>query len=49
MNFGSDNMAGAHPAVLEAMARAGEGIEPSYGADGWSARLKAALSDFQPA
>lgn len=44
MNFGSDNMAGAHPAVLEAMARANEGVEASYGEDRWSRRMGEALS-----
>lgn len=46
MNFASDNTAGAHPAILKAMAEAGEGMAASYGADPWSARLTAALTDW---
>lgn len=44
MNFASDNTAGAHPAILAAMATASEGAAMSYGADPWSARLEAALA-----
>lgn len=44
MQFASDNTAGAHPRVLEAIARANGGIEPSYGSDRWSAALNEALS-----
>jgi threonine aldolase len=46
MNFASDNTAGAHPAVLAAMAAASDGTAMSYGADPWSARLEAALGDW---
>lgn len=34
--FASDNRSGAHPEVLEAIARANEGHAASYGEDGWS-------------
>jgi threonine aldolase len=37
--FASDNHAGAHPEILEALARANEGHADSYGADPWTARL----------
>ena len=42
--FESDNTAGAHPRVLEALVRANEGYCPSYGEDGYSAR---AASEFR--
>ena len=38
--FASDNYAGAHPAVLEAVAAANEGWAPAYGDDPWTARLR---------
>lgn len=38
--FDSDNQAPAHPAILEALARANVGREPSYGADRCSARAE---------
>ncbi len=44
MNFASDNTAGAHPAILEAMTACNEGIEPSYGDDVWSGRMSEALA-----
>src|SRR5690349_24780866 len=37
--FASDNRSGAHPEVLEAVARANEGHAASYGEDGWTARM----------
>jgi threonine aldolase len=37
-DFASDNVAGAMPEVLEALARFGGGFQPSYGDDGVSAR-----------
>lgn len=46
MNFASDNTAGAHPAVLQAMTDAAAGTASSYGADDWSAQLKAALGGW---
>lgn len=38
--FGSDNQAPAHPAILEALARANSGHTPSYGDDPWTARAQ---------
>ena len=37
--FASDNHSGAHPEVLEAIARANVGHAGSYGEDGWTARV----------
>ncbi len=42
-SFGSDNHAGAHPAVLRMLAEASAGDEMPYGADSWSARAAAEL------
>jgi threonine aldolase len=39
--FASDNHAGAHPEVLEALAAANSGHAGSYGNDPWTARLEA--------
>jgi threonine aldolase len=38
--FASDNRAGVHPAVLEAIAAANEGHAASYGHDEWTERLE---------
>ncbi len=38
--FASDNHAGAHPEVLEAIAAANVGHAGSYGADPWTERLQ---------
>ncbi len=38
--FASDNHAGAHPEILEALAAANLGHADSYGADPWTARLQ---------
>lgn len=46
MDFSSDTSAPAHPAILEALARANAGMAPSYGADDWTAHAKAALQDI---
>ena len=43
--FASDNHAGAHPAVIEAIAAANDGHAPAYGADRWTARAEALLRD----
>ncbi|MBN9326181.1 MAG: threonine aldolase [Cellulomonas sp.] len=43
-DFGSDNYAGAHPEVLAAIAEAAGGHVPAYGADPYTARLGAVLS-----
>ena len=37
-SFASDNVAGAHPAVLEAIMAANTGSAAPYGADPWTAR-----------
>jgi len=37
-DFGSDNHAGVHPAVLQAVSRANSGLAPAYGADRWTER-----------
>jgi threonine aldolase len=42
--FASDNYAGIHPAVLTAIAAANDGHVVSYGADPWTARLRAAFA-----
>ncbi|HUZ84048.1 MAG TPA: beta-eliminating lyase-related protein, partial [Gaiellales bacterium] len=39
--FASDNYAGAHPAVLQAIAEANNGHAASYGDDEWTARAVA--------
>lgn len=43
MSFASDNAAPAHPAILEAIARANAGAVPSYGGDDWTKAAEAAL------
>lgn len=42
--FASDNHAGAHPEVLEAIAAANRGHADSYGADRWTERLSETLA-----
>lgn len=37
-SFASDNYAGVHPEIMEALARANAGHEPSYGADDYTKR-----------
>jgi threonine aldolase len=44
--FASDNYAGAHPAVLEAVAAANGGWARAYGEDEWTARLRAKLQEL---
>jgi threonine aldolase len=46
MNFASDNTAGAHPRVLEAILAANTGVAGSYGADPWSAKLDEMMADW---
>ncbi|HWR85745.1 MAG TPA: low specificity L-threonine aldolase [Rhodoglobus sp.] len=41
--FASDNYAGAHPEVLQALAEANEGHQISYGEDAYTARLQEVL------
>ena len=43
--FASDNYAGAHPAVLAAVAAASDGHAVSYGADPWTARAEELLRE----
>jgi threonine aldolase len=43
--FASDNYAGAHPEVLDAISRANGGHQVSYGADVYTARLQDVLAD----
>jgi threonine aldolase len=44
--FASDNWAGVHPEVLEAVARANDGSHaPSYGADPWTAEASRLLAE----
>ncbi len=45
-SFASDNAAGAHPAVLEAVARANHGHALAYGDDEWTRRTEAAFRDL---
>lgn len=44
-SFYSDNLAPAHPSVLDALVAVNQGWAPSYGADRWSERAQAALLD----
>ncbi len=39
-SFASDNWAGAHPEVIEAIAAANTGHAPAYGGDPWTARFQ---------
>lgn len=43
-SFGSDNHAGAHPAVIRALAQANSGDAAPYGADPWTAAATGALA-----
>ena len=44
MNFMSDTVAPAHPAILDAMVAAAKGAAPSYGSDPWTKSAREALS-----
>jgi threonine aldolase len=44
-SFGSDNHAGAHPAVLRAITEANSGDAVAYGDDPWTERVTAALRE----
>lgn len=46
MDFSSDTSAPAHPAVLEALAKANEGTAASYGGDDWNVALQQTLGDL---
>ena len=43
MNFASDNTAPVSPEILAALSAANEGSVGSYGADGWTERMRAEL------
>ncbi len=45
-SFASDNAAGAHPAVLDAVARANDGHALAYGDDAWTAECAARFDDL---
>lgn len=42
-NFGSDNVTGAHPKVMDALSRAAEGPAIPYGGDAWTERVQERL------
>lgn len=46
MNFASDNAVGASPRVMEAIAAANHGSAMAYGADPWTARVEARMSEL---
>ena len=46
MNFASDNASGVAPAILEAIVAANPGTAPAYGADTFTQRAEAALSEI---
>ncbi|MHA1537250.1 MAG: threonine aldolase family protein [Alphaproteobacteria bacterium] len=46
MNFGSDNMGGVAPQIMEAMAAANQGMAAAYGADETTARIEAQFSEL---
>lgn len=46
MDFRSDNVSGAHPRILEALAAANHGSAGAYGADPWSERLERRLAEL---
>jgi threonine aldolase len=46
MNFASDNGSGVAPAILEAIVAASTGTAPAYGADAFTRRAEAALSEI---
>ncbi len=45
MNFASDNCGSAHPKIIEALAAANEGYQPSYGDDAGMDRVRAMLRE----
>ncbi|MGB3500236.1 MAG: low specificity L-threonine aldolase [Mesorhizobium sp.] len=45
MNFSSDNWAGVHPAISEALANAAGGFDPAYGSGEWDKRAAARFSE----
>lgn len=45
-NFGSDNLAGVHPRVLEAIARVAGGTAPAYGEDAMTTRVERRFAEL---
>ena len=45
VNFCSDNVAGAAPEIMEALARAGQGAAMPYGNDDWTRRVERRLAE----
>jgi len=45
-NFASDNVSGAAPQIVAALAEAAEGVAMPYGADPWTARVETKLADL---
>ncbi len=46
MNFGSDNVYGVHPAIMEAVVAANSGTQGSYGTDDYTRKAQEQLSDL---
>lgn len=46
MYFASDNWAGVHPAISEALSEAAAGFDPAYGSGDWDKRVKARFSEI---
>ncbi len=46
INFASDNASGAHPRIIEAVARANKGVASAYGADAHTAEADAAFKSL---
>jgi len=45
MNFKSDNIIGVHPTIMDAIIKANQGTEPSYGNDAYSKKLVQKFSE----
>ena len=46
MDFRSDNVSGAHPAIIDAIAAANHGTAAAYGDDDWTRRLAQRFADL---
>ncbi len=46
MNFGSDNVYGVHPAIMDAVVAANSGTQASYGSDDFTCRAQDQLSEL---
>jgi len=46
MNFASDNWVGAHPAIMDAIMQANNGVMPAYGGDEITARAEARIAEI---